>query len=567
MELFSQLATLVVLAAVVGVAMNKLRQPAILGYILAGVIASTFNLIQHQTGETVSVFGEIGVTLLLFLVGMELSWPKLKIVGKAAVSTGIGQIVFTTMGGILLALVLGFEWLTSVYIAIALTFSSTIIIVKLLSEKNDLHSLHGRIAVGMLLVQDFAAILILVLLSSLELGELSVWSIVQLLIKFGLLAFVVFISTRYLIPGLVKIAAHSTELLFLSSAAWGIGLAAFLAWEPIGFSIEVGGFVAGITLAGSIEQHQILSRLRPLRDFFIMLFFVYLGSKLTFSDLGNFWLPTLVFSIFVLLGNPLIVIFIMRSLNYRARTSFMTSLTVAQISEFSLIVIAAGQKLGHIPDNILGLVTVVGALTMTGSTYMILGAENIWKNHSRWLKKIEKPNSRDLEFKPDQLWQNHVVLIGCHRTGWTIWQRLKKKGQRVLIIDFNPDNVRQLARQGADVLYGDIEDIDNLELAHIDKAKVVISTVIDHEATLMLLEYLKDHPHRRSLSVIVTAGYPDEAKKLYQAGADYVVVPRWITGVHLGDLLVKLLKSDKSLVSRWANREKKTLLDHPIVNH
>lgn len=561
MELFSQLAIIFVIAAALGIIMSRLRQPAILGYILAGVVAASFNILHHQTGEILTVFGEIGVTLLLFLVGMELSWPKIQSVGKTAITLGLGQIGFTFTGGLILASILGFNLTTSAYLAIALTFSSTIIIVKLLGEKQDLQSLYGRVSVGMLLVQDFAAILILILLTGSGAGQWSGLLLVELLAKFILLIIGIILISQYLMPWLVKQVAYSTELLFLTTVAWGVGFAAITAWEPIGFSIEVGGFVAGITLANAIEQHQILSRIRPLRDFFITIFFVSLGSGITFDGAGEYIIPVILLSLFVLIGNPFIVMIILRQLNYRARTGFLTSLTVAQISEFSLIVIALGMKLGQLNETIISIVTLVGVITMTVSTYLILNSEKIWRSLRPWLINFQKKQSRDLDLTDGIVWENHIVLIGCQRTGRMIWQRIKKKNENVLIIDFNPDNVRKLADEGAHVLYGDIEDIDNLEYAALDQAKMIISTVSDYEATLLMLEYLKTHPRRGKLTVIVTADFPEEAEKFYHAGADYVVIPRWITGLHLADLVAKHIKRGKTIFKKWVSRERKALVD------
>lgn len=559
MGIFEQLALVLALAVVLGTIMNRLKQPAILGYMLTGILVAGLGIYQHSTAELLETFGELGVTLLLFLVGLELSWPKLQAVGKAAVATGIGQILFTTVGGIGLATLMGFNWITALYVAIAMTFSSTIIIVKLLGEKNDLQSLYGRISVGMLLVQDFVAILILVLLAGFKTGNLTFWSYLLVLVKFAVLVGAVYLVTKYIVPHAIKLVTDSTELLFVASVAWGVGLAALMAWEPIGFSIEAGGFIAGITLANAIEQHQIISRLRPLRDFFIMLFFVYLGSGLSFAGIGNYLPAVVVFSLFVLVGNPLIVILIMRALNFRARTIFTTSLTVAQISEFSLIVAALGFKLGHVNEEVVSIVTLVGVLTMTGSTYMILQSDRLWRKFSKYLKLIEKKGSRDLKLIGDKIRKNHIILVGCHRTGQSVLQRLLKLKEPVTVVDYNPHMVDELTKQGIDVVYGDAEDVDILENLQINQAKMIISTVVDKEATEVLLEFLQDHKHKRKLQVIVTAAYRDEAKGFYDKGADYVVLPRWMTGVYLGDLLAKLMRNGKQVLKDRAEWEKQAM--------
>lgn len=559
MTLFNQLAIIVSLAAFLGIIMDRLKQPAILGYIIAGLAASAYGITHHQTGEVITVFGEMGVTLLLFLVGMELSWPKLKAVGKASLYVGMGQIVFTFIGGWFLASVLNFNPIESAYIAAALTFSSTIIVIKLLGEKNSLQSLQGRIAIGILLIQDFAAILVLVFLTGLSANNISPLLVIELLGKFTLLIVAIIVITKYVVPPMVLKIAHSTELLFLASLAWGLGLAALLASKPFGFSIEVGGFVAGITLANAVEQHQILSRLRPLRDFFIMLFFVSLGAGISFSGISQNLSRVAIFSLFVLIGNPIIVLAIMHLLKYRARTSFMTSLTMAQISEFSLILSWLGLKLGHIDAQIVGIITLVGVVTMTMSTYMIMRSEFIWKRVKHILKKLELPGSRNRYINKEQEWKNHIIMIGCHRTGWTIWRRLNSRGETVVVIDFNPDNVRELQKSGAQVVYGDLEDVDNLDIAQIQKAKMVISTVIDYEATLMLLEHIRTHILNKKPTVIVTAGYQHEMVKFYELGADYVIIPKEVAGVQLSDLIIKSIRKGKEVIIKQARKDRKYL--------
>ncbi len=559
MGVFEQMAIVTGLAAGLGIAMNRLKQPVILGYILAGLLAATWGWFTGGSQELFSTFGEIGVTLLLFLVGMELSWPKMHALGKAALLTGIGQIVFTFVGGWLLALGLGFGMVDALYLGIVLTFSSTIVVIKLLGEKNDLQSLHGRIAVGILLIQDLVAILALVMLSGLAAGKaVSWWLVLGLLIKFGVLVVGMLVVAKYVVPRLLAEVANAPELLFLVSLAWGMGWAAFLSWPAVGFSIEVGGFVAGLTLANALEQHQILSRLRPLRDFFVMLFFVSLGASVSFAGLGSLWWKVVGLSVFVLVGNPLIVLLIMGGLKYRARTAFLTSLTMAQISEFGLILMALGLKLGHVDESLAGVVTMVGVITMLGSTYLILRADKIWRKYKWALKLFERRGSRDLGRLDDIDRKDHVVLIGCDRTGRAVLERLKNK-RKAVVVDYNPEIVRELAAGGVEVVYGDAEDVDILEQVDIGEAKMVVSTVVDQEATLVLLEYLQTHKSRKKLLVVVTAAYPEEAKLFYDRGADYVVIPQQTTGTYLGELLMKSLRKGKDVVLRVAGKEKLAL--------
>ncbi|MDO8752035.1 MAG: cation:proton antiporter, partial [Candidatus Wolfebacteria bacterium] len=329
-----ELAIIFVAAAVLGVGARLLKQPLILAYLATGVLVAALNLFHFAEGELLKTFSSLGVMLLLFLIGLEINYKTIRSVGRVSLILGLSQIGFTSLFGFLIARVFHFSTLSSLYIAVALSFSSTIIILKLLSEKGDEHSLYGRISIGFLLVQDFVAVLLLVFLTGLEGQEgFALWPALLTLLQ-GILLFsaMLFLGQRFL-PVLFDLVARSQELLFLVSIAWAFLMVSLV--SKLGFSIEMGGFLAGLALANSSEHFQIAGRIKPLRDFFLLIFFVILGSSLVFSGIWAIWLPVLVLSLFVLVGNPLIVLALMGFMGYRKRTSFLTGLTVAQISEFS----------------------------------------------------------------------------------------------------------------------------------------------------------------------------------------------------------------------------------------
>ena len=317
-----ELAIIILIAAGLGIAARLLKQPIILAYIFTGIIIGILSFFNLNNRELFQTFSELGITFLLFLVGLEINYSSLRLVGKASVLIGLGQIVFTAVIGYFIALFFDFNQLQSLYIAIALTFSSTIIVVKLLSEKKDSNSLYGKISIGLLLVQDFVAILILIFLAGIQANKGIVLSAIILTAIKGLILFIAMLWLgRKILPLVFNKIAQSQELLFLTSLAWCLGIATAVA--KTGFSIEIGGFLAGLALANSSEHFQISAKIRSLRDFFILIFFVILGSSLIFSDFSGLTLPIIVFSLFVLIGNPLIVLIIMGLLGYRKRTSFM----------------------------------------------------------------------------------------------------------------------------------------------------------------------------------------------------------------------------------------------------
>ncbi|MEK7568455.1 MAG: cation:proton antiporter, partial [Patescibacteria group bacterium] len=525
-----ELAIVILIAAGLGIIARFFKQPAILAYIAAGIIIGYFGFFHLNDKETFRIFSDLGIMFLLFLVGMEINYTSLRLVGKASLLVGLGQIIFTFAIGFAIALFFGFSQLASAYIAIALTFSSTIIIVKFLSEKKDLNSLYGKISMGMLLTQDFVAILILVLLAGIGAGKGFEFSGVFLTMIEGIGLFVLMLVLgRKFLPLIFDKISRSQELLFLTSLAWLFIVSA--AVNKIGFSIEIGGFLAGLALANSAEHFEISSRVKPLRDFFILIFFVILGSSVVFSNFSGLTLYIIAFSFFVLIGNPIIVLIIMGLMGYRKRTSFLTGLTVAQISEFSLVLAALGLKVGHIDENVAALITAVGAVTITLSTYLIIYGDKIFTYLSPYLKIFERRKTTENgDFGKE--FEKPIILIGSHRTGQSIAFNLPKKD--LLIIDFDPDIIGQLRKHDFSYLFGDINDGDIFERANFESARLVISTSPDLEDNLLLLSRLKILKNRGRMKAVLRARTEKEAEILYANGADYVLLPHFTAGQYLG---------------------------------
>lgn len=525
---FSQIAVLLSVAAGFGIIAKLLKQPLLVGYLFAGFLLAALGLIPESAG--IDALGKIGVALLLFLLGLEMDISEIPIVGKVALMTGFGQIIFTSIIGYILATLLGFPPLTAIYIAIALTFSSTIIIVKLLSEKNDLGSLYGKIAIGFLLVQDMVAILILMFLSGLKSGSFGPSTYAMVAAKGAFLLLSVWFLGKEVLPKVfTKIIDSSTELLFIVAVAWALGVAAFVA-GPLGFTIEIGGFLAGLSLSNLPDHLQISSRTRPLRDFFLTLFFVLLGTNLVIAthQITTVIIPAIILSAFVLVGNPIIVLAILGFLGYRKRTSFLASVTVAQISEFSLILMAMGHSIGHVDDHAVALTVLIGVITMTLSTYLILGTDRIYPKIEKWLSIFERKVNKEIDLKSVPPKKDHIILIGSHRTGAALLPILKKQKVDFTIIDFNPKLVEELTGLDLPVIFGDITDSEVLKAANVSEAKMIVSTTADLHDNLTILSHvrsLKKHP-----AVIMKAGSAGDALLLYKKGADYVIVPEVAAG-------------------------------------
>ena len=555
-ELYLEITILIGLATVLALIFRLLKQPPILSYILAGIIVGPVGLFHITNGEVLHSFAEIGITLLLFMLGLEMKFKDLRSVGKVALYTGIGQIVFTSVIGFGICLLLGFSALASLYIAVALTFSSTIIVVKLLSDKKDLKSLYGKISVGFLLVQDFVAIIALIILSGFNTGDTQISPITFLLLT--LKATVIFgwviLLSKTVLPRLMNFVAKNTEILFLFSLAWAFSMAAFVSSPYIGFSIEIGGFLAGLALANTAQNIQIVSRVRSLRDFFITIFFVTLGMKMIFADFSTIFLPSVLLSLFVLIGNPIIVMIILGLMGYRSRTSFMAGLTVAQISEFSLIVIFMGNKIGHVDDSVVSLLTIVGVVTFIISTYMIMNSNYLYKKLSPILKFFERKEIHEILLPTSEL-KKHVVLIGANRMGESILEALLAKDEKVVVIDFDPDVIDRLKKKNIQCYFGDVADPEIQEHVNITDARLIMSTVPDVDDNLLMLQSLKRK--KKDILIVVFALETDDAKALYKAGADYVVLPHLAGGRHIAKILVD--EKHLELIEEYRMRDKNYL--------
>lgn len=531
---FYELAALLALAALVGFVGQRLRQPMIVSFIAAGILAgpSALNLVRSH--ESVNLLAELGVAVLLFLVGLKLDLKLIRSLGVISLATGLGQVLFTSLIGFFIGLALGLDTVTSLYVAVALTFSSTIIIVKLLSDKKEVDSLHGRIALGFLIVQDLVVVFAMMVLSAFGVGgelEGSVWHwLGQVVLQGVLLVGLVLLFIRYLAAPLMERVAHSTELLIVFSIAWATLLAAL--GSHFGFSKELGGLLAGVSLASTPFREAIVSRLSSLRDFLLLFFFIALGAQLDLSLLGAQVGPALVFSLFVLIGNPFIVLAIMGAMGFRKRTGFLAGLTVAQISEFSLIFIAMGVSLGHVGQGGLGLVTLVGLVTIALSVYMITYSGTLY----RWLEPLLTPFERKHPAREDRYnsgvsSSNHdTILFGAGRLGSALARDLAVAGHSVLVVDFNPDTVRRLRERGIPAMYGDACDQDFLHALPLAGVKWVVATMQQrdqglshHDPRLVLLEGLRACGFTGG--VALATDVEEESQAFTEAGADLVLLP------------------------------------------
>lgn len=522
-SLYQEIALLLITTAMLGLLALRLRQPLIVGYLVIGIAVGPSLLNWTGAHEPLQLFAEIGVTVLLFAVGLKLDLHLIRQLGPVALATGLGQLFFTIVFGFLIALALGMDQVRALYVAIALTFSSTIIIVKLLSDKGEIDSLHGRIAMGFLIVQDIAVVLAMMLIGTQAAGGDASWisQLLQVSARIVGVALAMALLMRLILPRLLYYMADSQELLLIFAVAWGTTLAAFGEW--LGFSKEVGAFLAGFSLASLPYREAVNSRLASLRDFLLLFFFVHLGMQLDLSMLGSEMPAAIVLSLFVLIGNPLIVLAIMGYMGYRKRTGFLAGLTVAQISEFSIIFVAMGLSLGHVDQSALGLVTLVGLVTITTSTYMILYSHRLYALCERWLGPFERRDPFRERAEGEALPGADVIVFGIGRYGSRLVDNLGRDGFAVLGVDFDPETLRAPRAATAKLVYGDAEDEEFVAHLPLRTARCVVSTLRDPPLNRGLIRALRRLGYTRH--IVVTARTRHDHADLLAAGADEVLTP------------------------------------------
>ena len=532
---FTEIATLLVLAAAIGFVGILLRQPLIVSFIAVGLIAGPSVLDIVHSEDKIGLLSELGIAVLLFLVGIKLDVKLIRSLGPVSLLTGLGQVAFTSVFGYAIGLALGLGPVTSLYVAVALTFSSTIIIVKLLSDKREIDSLHGQIALGFLIVQDLVVVLAMIVLSAIGIGAAGEGghaggSVPMVLASGVAMVALVILFVRYVANPLTERLAHAPELLVIFAIAQAAIFAAI--GDLVGLGKEVGGLLAGVSLASTPYRETIAARLAPLRDFLLLFFFIALGSSLDLSLLGAHVTGAIVFSVFVLVGNPLIVLAIMGALGYRKRTGFLAGLTVAQISEFSLIFVAMGVSLGHVREDALGLVTMVGLVTIAASTYMITYSHQLYALFEPLLGIFERnATPREPSEADARREDGHAVIVfGLGRFGTAIGMRLRKRGIRVLGVDFNPMAIARWRELGLDSAFGDATDPEFVTDLPLARAEWIVSTVpihptgLSHEDTRTTLMQLTRTAGFRG-RIAVASHHPSDTEALIASGADMVLEP------------------------------------------
>ena len=542
--MLNDIGLVIIAAAVIAAFASKFRQPLLLGYVLAGIlIGPLLGLVSNP--EPIKILSELGIAFLLFIIGLELDLKRIKDVGLVSSVIGLIQVAVTTAAGYFIAIILGFKSLEAAYIGLVISFSSTMIVAKLLGEKKELESLHGELVLGVLIIQDIIAVIVLSLIGIA--GHISLQTASPVLVKGFLLIAASYAIYKYLLPFFLEEAVHSTELIFISALTTMFVFSAVAMY--FGYSFSIGAFIAGVALSTTRYNHEITGRVKPLKDFFLVLFFVTLGMQMVFRNVQSILLPLAALLIAVLLLKPLLIFLIVKAFKYSNRTAFFTGAQLAQVGEFSLVLAAQGILLAHITQSLFSMLIALTIITMVLTAYIIKFDDDLYNQlFSQILKPFGKESVKE-NYNIKKEMKGHTVIFGLHKMSERIIDGLKKSGKKFIVVDHNPEKARMLAARNISCICSDMTNPEVYEHLNLPNAKTVISAVHNLAANTALIRQVKRE--NRKATVMVACNSEDEAIRLYEAGADFVIIPLILGGQKAIDYLAHLKPKE---ISMWGKR-------------
>ena len=556
-----------------------IKQPLILAYLAAGIVIGPQMGFGWVTSDhDIEIIAEIGLILLLFMIGLELDLKKLKESGRSLIITGIWQFILCVAMGLGYFYLLGFTisgherfeyeiWGVQIiggaydllYLAICIGISSTTIVVKLLYEKFELDTLAGRITLGVLVFQDIWAIVVLGIQPNLANPEILtiLWSFA----KGGFLVVISLLISRYLLGNVFKQFAKLPELVLVASLGWCVLVCGIA--NSFGLSLEMGALIAGAAISTFPYNLDVIAKIVSIRDFFITLFFVALGMQIPnpLVNPGILGIATLI-AIFLIITRFLSVFPLLYFLNNGNRVSLLAAINLSQLSEFALVIASLGINNHHIGPDILTIIVFVFVITSIISTYMISYSHPLQTRLSRLVAIIGFKDITNAPQEDEPMIAKEIALLGFFRTASSLIKEMEELDSslkaKLVVIDLNPVVHQKLQAHGVKVIYGDISHLETLHHAGIAHAKIVISslpdTMLKGTDNLKIIRKMKKLcPHAK---IIVTAESPSRALKMYHEGADYVLLPRIIVADHLIDIFDGMLKGNLGELLKVSEIEK-----------
>ena len=554
--IFLQLSMVIVLGAVVSVIMRVLRQPLILGYILTGVLVGP-TVLNWLHLDTFDAFASIGITLLLFIIGLGMNVSVIKRLGSTVFLAALVELMTVGSVGFVVASLLGFTRAEAIIAGLCLFFSSTIIIVKILTDKKEQNRLHGQIAIGIILLDDIVATLALLFVTAGKTHNAGLSHLGMLALQGALLAVFMIIMSNVLLPRIARFVAGSQEMLFLFAVGWGFGVASL--FEIAGFSIEIGALFAGVSLAGLPYAQEIEARLKPLRDFFVVLFFIVLGKSLTLTGISDALVPAIALAAVVIVLKPATIVATLGAMGYSKRVSFMAGIHLSQISEFSIVLTVLAVNTGMANSRLSTVITLVAIFTIASSSYLTHYDNGLFKMFDRWrLALFERAKQKERRRAPGY----QLVLIGYNRGGQDFIKTFQGLHKRYVVIDYDPAVADLLQEKHVPYLYGDATDTELLDEIGIHTAKLIISTISDFETNSQLVRHL--NLLNPEVVIVCNASSYEEALQLYELGSSYVIIPHHASTDHLNSLIQRN-GIDRRHFDRYRAKHLQRLeQDHPL---
>jgi Kef-type K+ transport system membrane component KefB len=530
-------ALIIATAAILGAVARKTKQPTVIAYIVTGLFLGPFFLDIIVETEATQLLGHLGLSFLLFLIGLEIKLEEIRKLLNEVTAIALGQMAVSAVLGYLTGQVFGFSVVESLFVGAAFTFSSTAVVVKLLSAKDEISTLPGKIGVGVLLVQDVAVVLLLALLSTNASSASQVLvSVAEIAVMICVIAGVSYLSSEKLLPKVFRKVSENRQAFFIHGVTWAFLFISLS--EYLGVSTEIGAFFAGLSLAQLPYSQELIEEIRPLTDFFMAVFFINIGLGLTGNALSAYMFEAFIAAGILMLGKFGALFGIIDRLKFTPETSLKSALNLSQMSEFSLILGALGVSQGMISAEIFGFISLTMIITVGFSSYFIVFNERIYRRLEHLLAKIDSDAKEDVEV---EALEDHALIVGYDFVGRRSAEILEDTFDQVMVVDRNPSNVNELSRSDYEYIYGDFSHGEIRNASQIQRADFVLSLIPDASVNRKIVEEAGPEA-----TVFVKANSLEGAAELYDLGAHYVIQKNELAGEKMGEY-VKLFLEDREL--------------------
>jgi len=522
-------ALVILTATILGYLARKTNQPTIIAYIATGLVLGPVLFDVIGESQLVSLMSELGLALLLFLLGIEMKIDDIREILRPVINIAVLQTVLQTALAFFIPLMLGFSMQETIIIALCTVFGATPVIVKLLTDKDEASTLPGKIDIGVLILQDIYLVVILALFSSGTLGNPAQigFTLGKILVLMSLVGLLSMISSKYILPVLFSRVADNKHAFFIHGLAWAFLFISLTA--ELNLSIEVGAFLGGLGLGQIPYREELKERIRPVTDFFMVIFFSGIGLSLTAENLLTYWFEAVVASILLMVGNFLIMFYLIDREKFTPETSFLGSLNMTQVSEFSLVVGAIAVTQGYIQGDILGYLSMMALITMTASSYLINYNHEIYRRFEHFLRRFESEDKEDVEV---ERYKDHAVIIGYNPVVRRLIPVIKESYKDLIVVDKDSDNTEELANEDFEYIYGNFNHGEIRKASGLQDAAFVLSVTGDEKVNHHILR-----DTGRKTSVFLEAGTFEEAAELYDKGVEYVLIENVLTADKMADYL------------------------------